>query len=95
MKPQVRRVLKVRGEGERLRRETLGAATRILEETGREDALSLRVVAREVGISAPSVYLHFKDKTELITTVLAAAYRCWPQRWARPATRPASTRGNG
>lgn len=75
MKPQVRRVLKVRGEGERLRQETLDAATRILEETGREDALSLRGVAREVGISAPSVYLHFKDKAELITTVLDAAYR--------------------
>lgn len=52
----------------------LDAATRILEETGREDALSLRGVAREVGISAPSVYLHFKDKTELVATVLDAAY---------------------
>jgi AcrR family transcriptional regulator len=75
MKQQVRRVPNVRGEGERLRQEILDAATRILEETGREDALSLRGVAREVGISAPSVYLHFKDKTELVTTVLDAAYR--------------------
>lgn len=74
MKRQVRRVPNVRGEGERLRREILDAATRILEETGREDALSLRGVAREVGISAPSVYLHFKDKTELVATVLDAAY---------------------
>lgn len=31
-------------------------------------------MAREVGISAPSVYLHFKDKTELVATVLDAAY---------------------
>ncbi|MFF7889778.1 TetR/AcrR family transcriptional regulator [Streptomyces sp. NPDC020794] len=75
MKEQVRRVPNVRGEGERLRQEILDAATRILEETGREDALSLRGVAREVGISAPSVYLHFKDKTELVATVLDAAYR--------------------
>ncbi|WP_075738390.1 TetR/AcrR family transcriptional regulator [Streptomyces acidiscabies] len=75
MKQQVRRVPNVRGEGERLRQEILDAATRILEETGREDALSLRGVAREVGISAPSVYLHFKDKTELVATVLDAAYR--------------------
>ncbi len=74
MERQVRRVPNVRGEGERLRQEILDAATRILEETGREDALSLRGVAREVGISAPSVYLHFKDKTELVATVLDAAY---------------------
>ncbi|MFJ9706296.1 TetR/AcrR family transcriptional regulator [Streptomyces sp. NPDC101234] len=74
MKAQARRVPNVRGEGERLRQEILHAATRILEETGREDALSLRGVAREVGISAPSVYLHFKDKTELVSTVLDAAY---------------------
>jgi AcrR family transcriptional regulator len=75
MKSQFKRVPNVRGEGERLRQEILDAATRILEETGREDALSLRGVAREVGISAPSVYLHFKAKTELVATVLDTAYR--------------------
>jgi AcrR family transcriptional regulator len=63
------------GEGERLRQEILDAATRILEETGREDAISLRGGAREVGISAPSVYRHFKDKADLVTTVLDATYR--------------------
>ncbi len=75
MKSQVKRVPNVRGEGERLRREILDAATRILEETGREDALSLRGVAREVGISAPSVYRHFKDKADLVSTLLDATYR--------------------
>ncbi|MGW4240728.1 TetR/AcrR family transcriptional regulator [Streptomyces sp. NPDC004749] len=72
---QGRRAPNSRGEGERLRQEILDAATRILEEAGREDALSLRGVAREVGISAPSIYLHFKDRNELFWTVLAAAYR--------------------
>ncbi|MET9088015.1 TetR/AcrR family transcriptional regulator [Streptomyces sp. NPDC004237] len=71
---QGRRVSNAWGEGERLRQEILDAATRILEETGRENALSLRGVAREVGIAAPSVYLHFKDKAELVWTVLADAY---------------------
>lgn len=75
MKSQVKRVPNARGEGERLRQEILGAATRILEETGREDALSLRGVAREVGISAPSVYRHFKNKADLVTTVLEVTYR--------------------
>jgi len=75
MKSQIKRVPNVRGEGERLRQEILGAATRILEETGREDALSLRGVAREVGIAAPSVYRHFKNKADLVTTVLEVTYR--------------------
>lgn len=75
MKSQVKRVPHARGEGDRLRQEILVAATRILEETGREDALSLRGVAREVGISAPSVYRHFKDKADLVSTVLDATYR--------------------
>ncbi|MFB7499869.1 TetR/AcrR family transcriptional regulator [Streptomyces sp. NPDC056161] len=72
---QPQRVHNARGEGDRLRQEILDAATRILEETGREKALSLRGVAREVGIAAPSVYLHFKDKTDLVWAVLADAYR--------------------
>ncbi|MEU5266178.1 TetR/AcrR family transcriptional regulator [Amycolatopsis sp. NPDC021455] len=75
MTSQIKRVPNVRGEGERLRQEILGAATRILEETGREDALSLRGVAREVGIAAPSVYRHFKSKADLVTTVLDVTYR--------------------
>ncbi|MCF1595203.1 TetR/AcrR family transcriptional regulator [Streptomyces muensis] len=62
------------GEGERLRQDILDTATRILEESGREDALSLRGIAREVGIAAPSIYLHFKNKTDLIWTVLDTAY---------------------
>jgi AcrR family transcriptional regulator len=68
------RALNAWGEGEHLRQEILSAAARILEETGRENVLSLRGVAREVGIAAPSIYLHFKNKTELVWTVLAVAY---------------------
>jgi AcrR family transcriptional regulator len=62
------------GQGERLRQEILDAATRILEESGSEGALSLRGIAREVGIAAPSIYLHFKDKTDLVWAVLGTAY---------------------
>jgi AcrR family transcriptional regulator len=72
--PHGQRVPNQWGEGERLRQEILDASTRILEESGREDALSLRGIAREVGIAAPSIYLHFKDRTDLIWTVLGMAY---------------------
>ncbi|MFI0779347.1 TetR/AcrR family transcriptional regulator [Streptomyces sp. NPDC021212] len=54
------------GEGGALKEEILAAAARMLTESGREGDLSLRAVAREVGISAPSVYLHFKDRAELV-----------------------------
>ena len=62
-----------RGQGERLRTEIVDAALRILEELADDQALSLRAVAREVGIAATSVYIHFADRDAL---VLAALERC-------------------
>jgi AcrR family transcriptional regulator len=62
------------GEGGKLREEILVAAERLLGEAGREEALSLRAVAREVGIAPPSIYLHFKDRAELVATLMAKAY---------------------
>ncbi|MFE9768824.1 TetR/AcrR family transcriptional regulator [Streptomyces sp. NPDC005808] len=62
------------GEGGKLREEILLAAERLLGETGREEALSLRAVAREVGIAPPSIYLHFKDRAELVATLMEKAY---------------------
>ncbi|MGW5017633.1 TetR/AcrR family transcriptional regulator [Streptomyces cacaoi] len=63
-----------RGQGDRLRTDILRATERLLEELGSEDALSLRAVAREVGIAAPSIYRHFTDKTELVWATLAQNY---------------------
>ena len=40
----------------------------------RELSLSLREVAREVGISPPSIYLHFADKDELAWAVVQDGY---------------------
>lgn len=56
-----------RGEGAALRREILEAAEGILNTQARLQDLnvSLREVAREVGVTAPSIYLHFKDKNAL------------------------------
>lgn len=50
-----------RGEGGRLREDLLAGAQRNLERTGSEDRPTLRAMAREVGISAPSIYAHFPD----------------------------------
>lgn len=63
-----------RGEGARLRAEILAGAAAVLEETGNEDAVTLRAVARRVGIAAPSIYGHFADRDEMLLTVIAEAF---------------------
>jgi AcrR family transcriptional regulator len=58
-----------KGEGDLLREEILEAAERLLLETGSEDAVSIRAVAEATGVTAPSIYRHFADKTHLIFEV--------------------------
>jgi AcrR family transcriptional regulator len=57
-----------RGDGGRLREELLQAAEALLEDAG-EDAVTIRAVAQAVGVSIPSVYLHFDNRQELLHTV--------------------------
>jgi AcrR family transcriptional regulator len=64
-----------RGEGPLLREEILAAATRLLLETGDEEAVSIRAIAQAVGVTPPSIYLHFADKTELIYAVCEELFR--------------------
>lgn len=58
-----------RGDGERLRADIVEAAERLLT-TQPVESLSLRAVAREVGVTAPALYLHFADRRELVWAVL-------------------------
>jgi len=58
-----------RGEGDLLREEILAAAERLLAETGNEDAVSIRAIAEVVGVTPPSIYLHFPDKETLLFAV--------------------------
>ncbi|RYF62338.1 MAG: TetR/AcrR family transcriptional regulator, partial [Cytophagaceae bacterium] len=44
-----------RGSGARLRGEIVAAAATLIARTGSDQAVTLRSVAREVGISAPSI----------------------------------------
>lgn len=66
-----RRVRARRGEGDLLRAEIVDTASRMLAETGEVGALSLRSVAREVGVAATSIYLHFQSLDELVFAVKA------------------------
>jgi AcrR family transcriptional regulator len=63
-----------RGEGDRLRDEILDAAQRLLIESGSEEAVSIRAIARAVGVTPPSIYLHFPDKEELFVAVCDARF---------------------
>lgn len=58
-----------RGQGARLREEILAATGRLLAEHGDENAVSIRMIADAVGVTPPSIYLHFPDKDALIEAV--------------------------
>src|SRR3954463_14859733 len=63
-----------RGEGAQLRDDIVAAAVALLDETGDESAITLRSVARRVGIAAPSIYRHFPDQPAIMLAVVQQAY---------------------
>ena len=75
MSPATRRARARRGEGELLRAEILAAAERLLIKTGDEGAVSIRAIADAAGVTPPSIYLHFADKTELLAAVCEARFQ--------------------
>ena len=64
-----------RGEGELLHDEIVAAATALLAERGGEAAVSIRAIADAVGVTPPSIYLHFADKDELFVAVCDDRFR--------------------
>lgn len=64
----------IRGHGAQLRDEILSAATRVIDVAQNEHEVSLRSIAREAGITAPSVYAHFEDRTEILDAVTEASW---------------------
>ena len=64
-----RRARARRGDGELLRAEIMAATGRLLAEVGDEDRVSIRMIADAVGVTPPSIYLHFPDKAALIDAV--------------------------
>lgn len=69
-----------RGRGGELRGQILTAAMSLLQETGDEAAVSVRGVAERVGVSVPSLYLHFADKQTLIDAVCEQVFEALYQR---------------
>jgi AcrR family transcriptional regulator len=69
-----RRQRNARGEGSRLTEDIVTAALALIERTGSDDAVTLRAVAREIGIAAPSIYPHFPDRDAIVTAVVVRVF---------------------
>jgi AcrR family transcriptional regulator len=76
-----------RGDGELLRDEIVEAAALLLGQTGDEDAVSIRAVAEAVGVTPPSIYLHFADKTALMYAVCEAHFTALDRQIEKAAAR--------
>jgi AcrR family transcriptional regulator len=63
-----------RGSGEDLRAEIVTAAKALLAKSASADAMSIRKVADAVGVTAPSIYLHFTDKDDLLSAVVVDVF---------------------
>ncbi|WP_216329565.1 TetR/AcrR family transcriptional regulator [Deinococcus aestuarii] len=62
-----------RGEGSRLRQDIVRAAADLLDRGG-EGAVTLKEVARRVGIASPSIYAHFPDREAIVAAVVAGTF---------------------
>jgi AcrR family transcriptional regulator len=65
-----RRQRNARGQGARLTGDIVSAALALIDRTGSDEAVTLRAVAREVGIAAPSIYAHFPDREAIVAAAV-------------------------
>ena len=63
-----------RGDGGQLRAEIIEAARDVLAESGDLRQLTLRGIARRVGIAATSIYLHFPDTEHLAVAAMEQSF---------------------
>ena len=80
-----------RGSGDLLRDEILDAATELLLDTGHAKAVSIRSVAERVGVTPPSIYLHFQDKDALLDAVCARYFEKLDEEMQRVSAVQSST----
>ena len=63
-----------RGSGVRLADEIVAAAIALIDESDDPASLTLRGIARRVGITAPAIYAHFPDLAAVVAGLLAASF---------------------
>ena len=76
-----------RGHGDRLREEIITAASELIAESGDADRLSLRAVAKRIGIAAPSIYRHFPDAEHLKMAVVQRNFATFAAARARASAK--------
>jgi AcrR family transcriptional regulator len=74
-----------------LRDEILEAATELLLDVGHAKAVSIRSVAERVGVTPPSIYLHFQDKDALLDAVCARYFEKLDEEMQRVSAMAPST----
>jgi AcrR family transcriptional regulator len=85
--PTASRQRNPRGQGQILREQLVEAATDLLATLDNPQALTLRMVAREVGVAPASVYGHFADLGALVEHVLRLRYEELAELMERAAER--------
>jgi len=80
-----------RGSGDLLHDQILDATTELLLETGHAKAVSIRSVAQRVGVTPPSIYLHFADKDTLLDAVCSRYFEKLDEEMQRVAADQPST----
>lgn len=83
-----------RGQGQLLKAQLVTAAARLLATLEQPETLTLRQVAREVGVAPASIYSHFPDLSALIEHVVRLRYEELAQlmdQAAEPAASPLAT----
>lgn len=72
--PESTRARNPRGAGTRLRDEIVDSGIGLIDQTNDPGSLTLRGIARAVGISAPSIYPHFADLQAVTEAVLERSF---------------------
>jgi AcrR family transcriptional regulator len=95
LKEPRRSARKAKGDGHLRRAEILEAAERIFVAHGYEGA-TIRKIADEVGVSSTALYMHFRDKDQILLEICAGAMQelleCNSQIYARPIDAEARVR---
>jgi AcrR family transcriptional regulator len=69
-----RRQRNARGQGGRLTQDIVSGALALIEREGSDEAVTLRAVAREIGIAAPSIYAHFPDRDAIVMAAVTRIF---------------------
>jgi AcrR family transcriptional regulator len=69
-----RRPRNARGQGGRLTQDIVSGALALIEREGSDEAVTLRAVAREIGIAAPSIYAHFPDRDAIVMAAVVKIF---------------------